>query len=210
MRFGDQNKKKIDPRYFLNEQINEQTPSAPSKPKMGKSPGIACRGAFELQKLLVANYSSYKSFMEKDPKIQADPYNVRKKLSDGKVGLYFASAINSFIAKNQGKESFIQLPLTNNPSTGYKLDLTGYKAICRDMEALTTMMKQYQKDQEPTVTATPVQPDQFSDQEVTRTTKSPEAPVPPVILKLESVEKSYNKIYNEKHKKLFEALVGEI
>ena len=97
-----------------------------------------CPGAKELQVLLVKSYPSYQQFMASK---ESDPLRIRKKLTDGIIGNYFAAAINSIIRKKTGKEYLYNR--LNNMETGYEQNTSGYKAICRDMKNIRAMVENY-------------------------------------------------------------------
>lgn len=170
MRFGDQNKKKVDPRYFLNEQVEQPEYSREIefsqdevKPIIVQKPR---KKVAELQKLL--NTLGLANIPENEL---------------GFLGPKTAAAVAKMagVPKEQIKR----------------------KDILRNIDSYIALAST-----EPSqMSATLADPE---DREPIELKRSPEAPVPPVMLKLESVEESYNKIFNEKHKKLFEALSGKV
>jgi len=106
-----------------------------------------CRGAFEVQSLLVQTYPSFKDFLAKQPSI--DPLRIRKKLTDGISGLYFAAAVNSRIRATLGREL---IPQRNNMNYGYEYNKRGYRAICRDMEEIKNLALNALSQQSPSGT----------------------------------------------------------
>jgi len=137
MRFVEQNKKKIDPRYFLNEEV-KIPPLSSIKPEETIERGVVkkCPGAREVQVLLVKSYPSYEQFMaSKEP----DPLRVRKKLTDGIIGQYFTAAINSIIRNTTGELT----PQRNDISSGYEYNKTGYEAVCRDIAGIKSVVETF-------------------------------------------------------------------
>ena len=152
MRFTEQNKKRTNPRYFLNEGLSEEVnPRSLETVKPGETieRGVVkgCKGALEVQKLLVQAYPTYKEFLSK--KNQVDPLRIRKKLTDGIIGLYFAAAINSFIRASLGIELN---PQRNDINYGYEYNIRGYRAICRDMENIKNLVLTMLPQQSPSGT----------------------------------------------------------
>lgn len=171
MRFTGQNKKAINPKYFLNEGVEDSEGSAIASylPTPGKKKGIpGCKGAGELQKLLVDNYMVYQIILGSisTDKSLSNFERFKQMLSDGIIGHYYVLPINAFIQKILG----VKRTPKNNVNTGYTDDMEGYKAICRDMFDLTQMMTQWQQNSEEAV--------QGSEIATTKpeTPKTPEAP----------------------------------
>jgi hypothetical protein len=243
MKFNGQNKKRVDARYFLNEEegfTSKEAGKAAAKylPTPGKKRGVSgCAGAGELQKLLVDNYPVYQLVMNSnylDPNL-ISLQRFRKMLSDEIVGHYFVVAINSFLEKILEKK----IAPRNNMNSSYTDDMEGYKAVCRDMEDLITMMKYWEsansksldkqkQEVPPTPATTPAEPVSSIGRKIEEPKEGDEMKGelgPEIYHNGEWIPKSeyeqlkrglkeakrrdasYNKLKEEKNKKLFNALI---
>lgn len=224
MKFTGQNKKVKNPRYFLNEAEEGDFRGekiATYLPTSGKKEGIpGCKGASELQKLLVSNYPVYEmiitSFMSPEDPNFKNVQRLKEMLSDGVIGHYYVLPINAFIEKILGKKREPK----NNVNTGYTDDMEGYKAICRDMFDLTQMMIQWEQKDMPSSQESEPELDSMDKDEIVSLPLGSEEGLKGPVRSPEEIgikktklkeaklrDNSYDRLKNEKNRKLFNALI---
>lgn len=225
MRFTGQNKKGINPRYFLNEEVTPR-PIETVKPSEVTERGVVrnCPGAKEAQAVIVRALPSFAQVLASTVP-EKDPLKIRKKLTDGIIGLYFTTAINYMI------KTIAERPLTpqrNNINNGYEYNLNGYKAVCRDLQQLKDMAVTFTSKTQPTIVSpekelAAVEGDTregddgtevyHNGQWIPETTYEMEKGQSTLSKRIQALQEannrdnSYNRIREEKNKKLFNALV---
>lgn len=206
MRFTGQNKKKINARYFLDEADIPKDFLPTSKKKQAGLSG--CKGAKELQEVLVRNHPLYSALIAFSDMKDAPLQRFKQMVSDGVIGHYYVGAVNAFIKKILEKE----IAPRNNINSGYTDDMEGYKAICRDIFDLNNMMIYWEdKSQKPTSDTKETAPSNefnYKEPELGRATTPAEIGIKKTSLReAEARDNSYNRLKDEKNKKLFEALI---
>jgi len=206
MRFTGQNKKNMNPRYFLNEAEIPKDFLPTSKEKQAGLSG--CKGAKELQEVLVRNHPLYSALIAFSDVKDAPLQRFKQMVSDGVIGHYYVGAVNAFIKKILEKE----IAPRNNISSGYTDNMEGYKAVCRDIFDLNNMMIYWEdKNQKATSDNKETAPSSefdYKEPELGQIKSPEELGIKKTSLReAKTRDASYNTIKEEKNKKLFEALI---